>query len=298
MHALQLIALYDYVCRGYTTTLQWQVQRFSPNSNPDGISHEELITIYLYCTAFEEKTKVKSMHTHIGKYWLSWFPKLPAYQTFLARMNRLESVFQTLIDLLLSDIGIDDADLIPSQIGDSMPIITCSHKRSGKVAPELTNKGYCSTKKLHYYGAKLHVLGQRRPGTLPLPTAIGLTQASVHDLKAMRPILERCQGQQLYLDKAYVDKALEEHLLGQGNCFFTPVKVKAYTPLVLRQRDAAADSLFSTAVSRKRQPIESLFNWLHQKTGLQNASFVRSEAGLLLHVFGKIAAALIIWMNF
>lgn len=44
MHALQLIALYDYVCRGYTTTLQWQVQRFSPNSNPDGISHEELIT--------------------------------------------------------------------------------------------------------------------------------------------------------------------------------------------------------------------------------------------------------------
>ena len=102
-------------------------------------------------------------------------------------MNRLESVFQTLIDQLLSDTGIDDADLIPSQIGDSMPIITCSHKRSGKVAPELTNKGYCSTKKLHYYGAKLHVLGQRRPGTLPLPTAIALTQAWVHDLKAMRP---------------------------------------------------------------------------------------------------------------
>lgn len=298
MHALQLIALYDYVCRCYTTTLQWQVQRFSPNSTTDGITDEELITIYLYCTAFEEKSKIKSMHTHIGKYWFSWFPKLPVYQTFVARMNRLESVFPTLIDQLLSDIGINDDDLIASQLGDSMPIITCSHKRSGKIAPELTNKGYCATKNLHYYGAKLHVLAQRRPGILPLPTALGLTQASVHDLKAMRPILEQCQGQQLYLDKAYGDKALAQRLLEQGNRFFTPVKVKAYTPVVLRQRDAAADALFSTAVARKRQPIESLFNWLHQKTGLQNASFVRSEAGLLLHVFGKIAAALIIWMNF
>lgn len=298
MHALQLIALYDYVCRCYTTTLRWQVQRFSPNSNADGITDEELITIYLYCTAFEEKTKVKSMHTHIGKYWLTWFPKLPAYQTFLARMNRLESIFPTLIDHLLAHTGITDTDLVASQIGDSMPIITCSHKRSGKVAPELTNKGYCATKKLHYYGAKLHILAQRRPGSLPLPTALGLTQASVHDLKAMRSMLERCQGQQLYLDKAYADKALTEALERKGNRFFTPVKVKANTPLVLRQRDAAADALFSTAVARKRQPIESLFNWLHQKTGLQNASFVRSEAGLLLHVFGKIAAALIIWMNF
>jgi hypothetical protein len=298
MHALQLIALYDYVCSCYTTTLQWQVQRFSPNSLTDGITDEELITIYLYCTAFEEKTKLKSMRTHMLKHWPGWFPKLPAYQTFVTRMNRLESVFPTLIDQLLTDIGINDSDLMASQIGDSMPIITCSHKRAGKVAPELTNKGYCATKKLHYYGAKVHLLAQRRPGTLPLPTAIGLTQASVHDLTAMRTVLEQIDNQPLYLDKAYVDKALSAHLARKGSRLFTPVKVKAYTPVVLRQRDAAADSLFSTAVARKRQPIESLFNWLHQKTGLQHASFVRSEAGLLLHVFGKIAAALVLWMNF
>lgn len=298
MHALQLIALYDYVCRCYTTTLQWQVQRFSPNALADGITDEELITIYLYCTAFEQKTKVKSMHTHMRRHWPGWFPKLPAYQTFINRLNRLESVFPTLINDLLTHIGIEHADLISSQIGDSMPIITCSHKRRGKVAAELTDKGYCATKKLHYYGAKVHILAQRRPGILPLPTAIGLTQASVHDLTAMRPILERCQHQQLYLDKAYVDKGLAGALEANGNRLFTPVKVKPYTPLVLRQRDAAADRLFSTAVARKRQPIESLFNWLHQKTGLQNASFVRSDAGLLLHVFGKIAAALILWLNF
>ena len=65
-----------------------------PNSNAEGITDEELITIYLDCTAFEEKTKVKSMHTHIRKYWLSWFPKLPANQAFSTRMNGLNTSSQ------------------------------------------------------------------------------------------------------------------------------------------------------------------------------------------------------------
>ncbi len=198
---------------------------------------------------------------------------------------------------MLADIGVDQ-DLILSQVGDSMPIITCSHKRAGKVAPNLTSKGYCATKKLHYYGSKRHVLGDRRPGTLPLPNSIGLSGASVHDLNVMRPILEACESQTLFLDKAYCDKGLAQKLVAQQGSLYTPVKKKLHTPLIISQIDSAADGLLSTAVSRLRQPIESLFNWLHQQTGLQNASFVRSEAGLLTHVFGKIAAALVLWLNF
>jgi len=51
--------------------------------------------------------------------------------------------------------------------------------------------------------------------------------------------------------------------------------------------------LFSRAVSAVRQPIESLFNWLIEKTDFQRASKVRSTKGLIVHVFGKIAAAFI-----
>jgi hypothetical protein len=51
--------------------------------------------------------------------------------------------------------------------------------------------------------------------------------------------------------------------------------------------------LFSCAVSAVRQPVESLFNWLNEKTALQQESKVRSTAGLLVHVFAKIAAAFI-----
>jgi hypothetical protein len=73
----------------------------------------------------------------------------------------------------------------------------------------------------------------------------------------------------------------------------TPIKEVKGMPENLKQRDNAYNDLFSTAVSRIRQPIESLFNWLIEKTDIQRASNVRSTNGLLVNVFGRIAAAFI-----
>ena len=47
-------------------------------------------------------------------------------------------------------------------------------------------------------------------------------------------------------------------------------------------------------VSRLKQPIESLFSWIDEKTGIQRASKVRSYQGLVVHVFGRLAAAMLI----
>jgi len=44
-------------------------------------------------------------------------------------------------------------------------------------------------------------------------------------------------------------------------------------------------------VRRIRQPIESLFNWIEEKTGIQRASKVRSTDALLIHCWGKLAVA-------
>jgi len=73
----------------------------------------------------------------------------------------------------------------------------------------------------------------------------------------------------------------------------TPVKgIKGQTETI-KMWDKAANDLFSTAVSKVRQPIESLFNWLIEKTDIQRASKVRSTKGLMVHVFGRIEAACI-----
>ena len=60
----------------------------------------------------------------------------------------------------------------------------------------------------------------------------------------------------------------------------------------------AADELYSTAVSKIRQPIESFFNWINEKTDLQIANKIRSKKGLLTHVYGKLAAAFICLVYF
>jgi len=59
-----------------------------------------------------------------------------------------------------------------------MPIITCSGKRKGKVARELCDKGYISTKGMFFYGVKLHAIGFYRTNALPIMECLQLGAAS------------------------------------------------------------------------------------------------------------------------
>lgn len=244
----------------------------------------------------EEKFKIKSIHRYAKKYLLSWFPTLPSYVAFTNRLNRLSEVFPALVSHLLEDADQHGIDFNISLI-DSMPIITCSGKRAGKVATQLTSKGYCSTKKLHYYGAKLHGIAFRRTGKLPMPEVFALSPASEHDLNAVREILPQLKNRCIYADKAYANKELNESLQKNARTsIITPVKQVKGESQLLRNFNKAADDLFSAAVSRVRQPIEGLFNWLIEKTDIQRASKVRSAKGLIVHVFGRIAAAIALWV--
>ena len=78
----------------------------------------------------------------------------------------------------------------------------------------------------------------------------------------------------------------------------TPHKEIKRETEVLKQRDKAARDLFSQAVSKVRQLIESFFNWLNEKTEIQRASKVRATKGLLVHTFGKLAVALLTFVTF
>ena len=290
MKALKLIALYYYICECYDTELRWICHRFSNNSTPV-FSDQECLCIYLYAMIEEEKFKIKSIYDYAARYLRSWFPDLPSYQAFNARVNRLSSVFPALVSRMLADTPTDEVDFRISLI-DSMPIITCSGRRAGKVAPELTSKGYCSTKKQHYYGLKLHGIAFHLPGGLPFPETLIVSPASEHDLSAIKNRLLGMQNRDIYADKAYANEPLNKQLQAQGQTtIFTPVKLIKGQSEWERAFNKAADDLFSRAVSTMRQPIESLFGWLIRKTDIQRASLVRSTKGLIAHVFGRIAAA-------
>jgi Transposase DDE domain len=301
MKEIELISLYFYLCGCNDTSISPHVQRFSANSAPSNekLTDIELLTIFLYCMAHEQKTTIKTIYDHADRYMRSWFPCLPSYVAFNTRLNRLSAALPYLVDQILTDIQNTENQNIMFNISllDSLPIMLCSGKRQGRVAPELSMKSYCATKGVYYYGAKLHVLAFRREGRLPIPEYMYTTPADENDLEAVRHLLPKITQRDIYADKAYCDQGLEDALKEVASCVLTPVKLKKGETQQQRQFKKAADDLFSTAVSRVRQPIEGFFNWLIEKTAIQKASKVRSSKGLILHIFGRIAAALCLWLN-
>ena len=107
-------------------------------------------------------------------------------------------------------------------------------------------------------------------------------------MSAFRQISSLLHGGKLFADKAYIDELEREiQLKEQGVEKWTPAKKRKG-----QKRLDLFEQLLSTSVSRVRQPIESLFNWIEEKTKIQIASKVRSYNGLMVHVFGKLAAAM------
>ena len=182
----------------------------------------------------------------------------------------MSAVFAPLVGEALSKIDCAKTREAVVRIADSMPIMMASGNRASqaKVASQLADKGYCSSKGAHLCGVTLHVVAERRIGQMPLPRRIGPTPGSEHDLTALRRVLPHIQGGWLYGDKAYCDGPMKERLADEQNLELRkPVKRKKG-----QKHLSAADKLFSTAVSKVSQPIESLFNWFDEKTGIQRAS--------------------------
>lgn len=199
----KLIEIYFYVCENFKKDLKFCCERFSNNNKPD-FSDEEIMTIYLYITHYEQRFRIKQIHKFASDYLLSWFPKLPSYQAFDNRINRLHNAFSKLTEIILSENKPNDCCLNQSLL-DSMPIITCSGKRNGKVAKEIVDKGYNSTKGMYFYGLKLHALAFRRIGKLPYPEEIVFTQASENDLNVFKQVWSNKENRILFGDKIYYD---------------------------------------------------------------------------------------------
>ena len=219
----KLIEIYVYICEKFEKDLKFYCQRFSNNDKPE-FTDEEVMTIYLYTIHIEQRFKCKQIHRFANVYLRSWFPKLPSYAAFNNRINRLSEAFTHLIDPLLAEFMPKECSSEVSLL-DSMPIITCSGKRSGKVAPELTDKGYCSTKGMYYYGVKLHALAYRNKGHLPFPEQLLVTPASENDINVFKQAWSNIENRTFFGDKIYHNKDFFSSIeSSQNSVMLTPVK--------------------------------------------------------------------------
>lgn len=283
MKEIQLIKLYCTVCQHYYTIISRDVQRLSNNFCPK-FSDEECITIYLWGIA-NRKFEAKESYKFIKDYWSEWFPKLPSYQNFNRRICNLAEVFVQMAGLMLSECEMS-SDIFTYLI-DSLPIVVANSKRSSsaKVAREICDKGYCASKGMYYYGLKLHSLNQKQPYTLPKLFMAWVTPASVSDLTSAKQELLNTRNIDVYGDKIYNDATWFREMKDKYNVSITaPVKMKKG-----QTRLNSADKIYNSLVSSIRQPLESFFNWLQQRTNIQSASKVRSTNGLIAFVFARLA---------
>lgn len=285
---LQLIQLYLLACELYDKGRSACFQRTSNNLQPSGITDQELIAIYWFCHLHQRFSK-HAMHTFIRDYWQEYFPRLPAYQTFVARLNQLEPTFQALGAQLQARLNAQQMTEF-DQLMDSMPIALArgGHAYTAKVARATADVGYCASKKLFFHGVKLHAIAMRRSGQFPQPQELWLREASCNDLRSFKEQELDVPLTTLFGDKAYCDRALAAELAEQGIALRTPQKQLKGTEL------NEWEKCYNRCVSRLRQPIESFFNWLQKKTGIHCASTVRSDDALKIHCWGKLTVAYLI----
>ncbi|MFI3262533.1 MAG: transposase, partial [Rikenellaceae bacterium] len=58
-----------------------------------------------FCGACQRYFTIKDIHTFAKEYMLSWFPKLPSYQTFCKRLNVLQGAIVELTNQLFSSFS-------------------------------------------------------------------------------------------------------------------------------------------------------------------------------------------------
>jgi len=280
----QLIELYLLICNFYDKQQVLKHQRLS-NFKPR-FTDQELLTMYLF-GHLQGLTSQRRIYNYFVGHWREWFPTLPTYQAFNRRLHQLPAAFELLIEDNLHAAGKREALSSADRLIDSLPVMPAIGSRANRarVARDLADVGFCATKQMHYCGVKLHVLAARRLWKLPLPERLFLSPASQHDLAALREFDPQLSSCGVFGDKAYADADTKAVMQERGIYLVTPYKRKRNEP------ETAVPTLFNRLVSSVRQPIESLFGWLIQRTDLQNASGVRSTQGLLVHCYGKLAVA-------
>ena len=160
MWQTNLIKIYCAVCNN-NSTIETVMQRKSNNFRPQ-FSDEECITVYLWGISqrrFEQKTIYEYTKNHL----LEWFPKLPSYQAFSDRLNRLAPAFQALAEQWLSVIGVNLQGAM-EYLMDSCPIILAKGSRSGqaKVASELGEKRYSKRQRMLPFSSFLSCVFRRQ----------------------------------------------------------------------------------------------------------------------------------------
>ena len=165
-------------------------------------------------------------------------------------------------------------------IVDSTPVEICKisrAKRSNICAKEEIQPtfGYCSAKKTHYFGYKLHLVCDQNA----VIHSFDFTPANIHDVNYLKDIKHNLQNCELIGDRAYISANYQADLFNQS-------QIKLSVPM---RSNSLNPTEFSTVKRRKRKRIETLISQLDGQFSM-NINFAKTFDGLATRIISKITA--------
>jgi len=154
------------------------------------------------------------------------------------------------------------------EIIDSAPMTLVSARRSqeAKVLQLIANKGFNATKRLYFYGFKLHVVIDDQG----FPLNWEVTAASTDDRKVAEELLLTVPSSQVLADGGYLSKPMKERL-------FKLYHINLWTPL--RKNMANHKAVNSNFLKNLRRHIETFFNNLNTVGHFEHPG-IRTLSGL------------------
>jgi hypothetical protein len=176
----------------------------------------EIMTFALSAAIFFEGNFAKTRRFFIDH---TYFTKLLSHSKLNRRIHEIDvELWETILQILSCAMDIQEC---PEYVIDSFPVPVCHPCRS-KVAKLYNGKeylGYCASKKMHYFGLKVHVLISING----IPLEFLFTPASFPDGKSFQRFsLNIPQGSKIYGDKAYNNALFEEQLENDADIILMP----------------------------------------------------------------------------
>jgi hypothetical protein len=261
---------------------QRQLRRAGPK--PSTSSDSEVLTMVLVgeCCGWHAETALLQQWQRRG----DLFPRLPSLSRFNRRRRNLAGCLAHLHQFVLRQLAWANEPLL---LLDSVPLAVVSRARGRRGSNDWrlhdADYGYSHTKRLPFFGYRLHVLATCSGVILDWV----LTNPKIADVAAADDLLQRTptplQGRWVLADKGYTSAALRQ-AVWTGRCVRLVVLPKRGTraaqtlPLSVRQR-----------FSRLRQRIETLNSQLAEQFALER-TYAHSFDGMVTRLRAKLTAHL------
>lgn len=283
-----MIDSFDDFCLWMYVTVDdfWQTMahHFKRPGPPPQCSDSELLTMVLVgeCCGWDVETEMLN-------YWRVYrglFPHQPSQSRFNRRRRQLSNGLRLLRQRLLGELDLATERLCAI---DSHPLPVVAFHHAPRASCEWTTHqadiGWSASKRMHFYGYRLHLLVTLEGLILDY----ALAPASVRDLPMAEEMLTSQSGLTVLGDKAYIDKTRAAHLWAERF-------IQLLTLPRVNQR-VQLPQVFHYPFKAARLIIETVNSQLSEQFNIQR-NHARSFWGLTSRLHAKLTAhTLCVYLN-